>query len=98
MCVLMGMVHMDRLIHLMFSNLHSGTPDLEDGSDSLGRWEVSAPVGIVEGSDRGWVTVVGSLLSVSLEVSDLNYHRANWESINHTKLTYCIYIVTYWMY
>ncbi|XP_063886499.1 pregnancy zone protein-like [Scylla paramamosain] len=41
--------------------------DLRNGSDSLGRWDVGAPSGIVEGSDRGWVTVVGSLLSVSLE-------------------------------
>lgn len=41
--------------------------DLVDGTDSLGPWDVRAPGGIVEGSDRGWVTVVGSLLSISLE-------------------------------
>lgn len=54
----------------MQSDMCPGTADLVDGSDSLGRWDIEAPGSIVEGSDRGWVTVVGSLLSVSLEVSD----------------------------
>ncbi|XP_071524073.1 alpha-1-inhibitor 3-like [Panulirus ornatus] len=41
--------------------------DLQDGNDSLQSWEVAAPQTIVEGSDRGWVTVVGDLLALSLE-------------------------------
>lgn len=41
--------------------------DLADESDSLDRWPIEALGDIVEGSDRAWVTVVGSLLSVSLE-------------------------------
>ncbi|KAK4317436.1 hypothetical protein Pmani_011444 [Petrolisthes manimaculis] len=43
------------------------TRDLEEGSDALETWEVAAPTSIVQGSDRGWVTVVGDLLALTLE-------------------------------
>lgn len=41
--------------------------ELSDGEDSLESWEVSAPSAIVEGSDRGWVMVVGDLLGLSVQ-------------------------------
>lgn len=46
--------------------------DFEPGQTSLTleTWELALPETIVEGSARGWVTVVGDLLALSLEVGD----------------------------
>ncbi|XP_069955764.1 murinoglobulin-1 isoform X2 [Cherax quadricarinatus] len=44
--------------------------DIKAGTDSLESWEVVAPPAIVEGSERGWITAVGDLLSLSLENLD----------------------------
>ncbi|KAG7169002.1 Alpha-2-macroglobulin-like 4 [Homarus americanus] len=42
--------------------------DIKNGIDAHGTWTVGAPPAIVEGSDRAWVTAVGDLLSLTLEV------------------------------
>ncbi|XP_071524396.1 alpha-1-inhibitor 3-like [Panulirus ornatus] len=43
------------------------TKDFETGDDTLESWELATPSGIVEGSERSWVTAVGDLLALSLE-------------------------------
>ena len=54
-----------------YPSLPPPTPaaDFQTGEDSFEVWELTLPEKLVEGSDRGWVTAVGDLVALSLEVS-----------------------------
>ncbi|XP_076068702.1 alpha-1-inhibitor 3-like isoform X2 [Oratosquilla oratoria] len=43
------------------------TKDLENNVDALDIWQVELPSNIVEGSARGWVTIVGDLLGPTID-------------------------------
>lgn len=75
-------VKSETVFYAIHCALSFGWSDLDEGSDALETWDVGAPTSIVEGSDRGWVTVVGDLLALTLEVSNTSQpHRNIWYSV-----------------